>query len=118
MKVIKESIGNTTVLIQTIEEDLLVVGKSQGGRATQLTGITDNVKAAYSNTKSLIKSIAEDIGNELESIQGMARPKQVEMEFNIGISAQAGPVWILSSKGDYGLKVKMTWELVTDGKNK
>ena len=118
MKVIKENIGGVSVLIETIDEELLVVGEKQGVRATQQTGLSDDVKAAYTKAKSIIKNIAEDIGKELESIQEMARPKQVEMEFNIGISAQAGPVWILTSKGDYGLKVKMTWDLSVDAKNK
>ena len=97
-----------------MEDNLVIVGESRGGRATQLTGVQDDVKEAYNKAKLMIKSIAQDIGEELESISNRARPKQVEMEFNIGISAQVGPVWILSGKGEYGLKVKMIWELTSN----
>jgi hypothetical protein len=114
MKAIRETIGSTTMLIQTMDGDVEIVGETQGGRSTQLTGIEDQLEVAYTNVRSAIKDIAEDIGAELENIRASARPKQVEMEFNMGISAQAGPVWILSGKGEYGLKVKMTWELKAD----
>ena len=88
-----------------------IIGENRGGRATQPTGIGDDIQATYKKVKSMIKNVAEDIGDELASIQATARPKQVEMEFNVGISAQAGPVWVLSGTGEYGLKIKMTWEL-------
>ncbi len=114
MKVIRETIGNTTILIQAMDDDLEIVEETQGGRATTLTGIEEEVQTTYAKVKSAIKDIAEDIGAELRNIRAPARPKQVEMEFNVGISAQAGPIWILSGKGEYTLKVKMTWELEAD----
>lgn len=111
MKVIKETIDGTTIFIQIIDEDLEILEETKnGGRFTQVTGIEEEIHAIYAKTKSLIKNIAEDIGAEIKSLQASTRPKQVEMEFNVGISAQAGPIWILSGKGDYALKVKMTWE--------
>ena len=38
------------------------------------------------------------------------------MEFQIALSAQIGPVLILSGKGDYAIKVKMSWDLTNNGK--
>lgn len=110
MKAVKETIGNVTILIQMVDEDLEIVGESQSGYATRPTGIADEIKDAYAKAKLVIRNIAEDIGAELKSLHANARPKEVEMEFNMGLSAQAG-VWILSGTGDYALKVKMTWEL-------
>ena len=114
MQAIRETVGNATILIQTMDDDLRIIGETQDIRSTDLTGIEDQMKVAYTRVKSFIKEIAEDIGTELKDIRTSARPKQVEMEFNMGISAQAGPIWILSGKGEYGLKVKMVWELGID----
>lgn len=110
MRVIVEKIGNTTVLLETFEEDLELLNVSDEGRSTQLTGIEDRISTAYADVKTLIKTIAEDIGTEIKNASSDVRPQQIEMSFNIGISAQAGPVWILSGRGEYALKVKMIWD--------
>ena len=112
MKAVKETIGNTSILIQTMDEELEVIGTKEGGPDIVDTGIEDKLKEAYGKAKSVIKSIAEDIGDELNSLQINKRPKQMEIEFNIGLSAEAG-VWVLGAKNDYALKVKMTWESET-----
>ncbi len=110
MKVIRETIGTTTVLIQTMDDELEIIGEEQEGRATQPTGIEDKLKEAYAKTRSVIKDIAEDIGTELVALNAAARPKQLQMEFNVGISAEVGPVLVLSGKGEYGFKVNMIWD--------
>lgn len=111
MKVIEETIGSTPVLIQTMDDELEIVGGEQGGRATQLTGIEDKIKDAYVQTKSVIKEFAQDVGAELAEIRTTARPKEVQMEFNIGISAQYGAILVFGGKGETGMKVTMTWEV-------
>ena len=110
MKVIKETIGNTTIVIQTIDESLEVLGE-ENGRATQLTGVGDKIEGAYAKAKTAIKEIAADIGAELKAIEEMDKPKEVEVEFQIGLSAQVGPVLILGGKGESAMTVKMTWDL-------
>jgi hypothetical protein len=114
LKVIEENLGNTTIVIQTVDEPLEVF--EDGGRATHLTGIRSSIENGYTKIKSLIKEIATDIGDELHTIESSSRPKQVEMEFQIALSAQIGPVLILSGKGDCAMKVKMTWDLTSNGK--
>jgi hypothetical protein len=114
MKTVTDKIGDTMVLIQVMEEPVEIVGEAEQGRATELTGIDDRLKDAYSKVKTLITDIADDIGTELKTINSAARPKQIEMEMNIGISAQFGPVCLLSAKGDYAIKVKMIWELTSN----
>ncbi|RME40981.1 MAG: hypothetical protein D6796_16445 [Caldilineae bacterium] len=115
MKVLKETLGNTTLFIETLDDTLEIVGEKETGRATQLTGISHPVQAAYQGLKTTIHAIAEDIGSQLAAIRADARPKSVQMEFNLALSAQAGPIWLVSGRGDYGLKVTMTWELTSDG---
>jgi hypothetical protein len=109
MKAVKETIGNTSVLIQTMDEELEVIGAPQEGPDIVDTGIEEEIKEAYAKAKAVIKGIAEDIGTELNTLQAEARPKQMEIEFNLGLSAQAR-VWIVGAKTEYALKVKMTWE--------
>jgi hypothetical protein len=115
LKVIKDSLGDTEITIQPISESLEVLG--EGGRATQLTGLRDDVKNGYSKIKCLIREVATDIGSELHAVESLSRPKQVEVEFQIAMSAQIGPVVILGGKGDSTMKVKMIWDLSDNGKS-
>ena len=111
MKVIEEKIGNATILVQALDEELEIIGKKQEGRSTHVTGVNDKLQEAYKEIKVAIRSIAQDIGQELSEIKETTCPKQVEMEFNMGISLKAGPIWLLSGSGNYGLKIKMIWSL-------
>ena len=113
MKVLREKINNTTIFIEALDENIEMIGDSDQGRATQLTGIEDEVKEFYGKVKSIIRYIAEDIGAELENVNTPGHPKQMEMEFNLGLSAQLGPVW-LGGSGQSALKVKMVWEITGD----
>jgi len=115
-KLIEENVGNTFILIQTIDDDLEIIGEEKGGRATQLTGIEDRILNAYGQTRTAIKEFAQDIGAELAKIPPSARPKQIEIEFNIGVSANYGPIFVFGGSGEAGLKVTMTWELGKDEK--
>lgn len=109
MKAVKETIGNTSVLIQTMDESPEIVGGADEGPDIVDTGIEEELKEAYAKAKAVIKGIAEDIGRGLNTLQAEARPKQMEIEFNMGLSAEA-KAWIIGARTDYALKVKMTWE--------
>ena len=115
MKAIKETVGNATIVIQTMDEKVELIGE-ESGRATQLTSIKEQIKDAYSQVKSAIREIANDIGIELKAIDSAARPNEVEMEFQIGYSIEVGPVLVLGGKGEYAMVVRMTWDLSKDGK--
>jgi len=107
MRVIQDIIGDTTVLIQIIDEELEIVG--QPGRATQPTGLDEEVKKVYKSLKSTITGIAKDISTDMRRIGTEDRPEALEIEFNVGVSAEAGPVFLVG-KGNAGFKVKMTWD--------
>jgi hypothetical protein len=109
MKVVKEMIGNTSVLIQTMAEIPEIVEGADEGPDIVDTMIGEELKEAYAKAKAVIKGIAEDIGTGLNTLQAEARPKQMEIEFTLGLSAEA-KAWIIGAKTDYALKVKMTWE--------
>ena len=114
MQVIRETIGDTTVLIQTIDEELVIVG--QAGRAIRPTGLDDGVKEIYKKIKSTITGISKDISTDMRRIGVADRPESLEIEFNVGVSAEAGPVF-LTGAGETGLKIKMTWDFDKHGKD-
>lgn len=116
MKAIKDQVGNVVVLFQTIDDELDVVTTGKEPPIIE-TSITDKVVSIYSEIKSTITSIANDIGSELDKIAEKSKPHLVEMEFNIGVSSEgkAGIEQIIvlgiSAKGEYAFRVKMIWEL-------
>lgn len=114
MKVVQEKIGNSTVCIQVIDDSLEILGNLKEEPNIVDTGIEEDAKDVYKKAKNIIQSIAEDIGTKMDDIKEKARPKQTEIEFKMGFSAQAG-VWILGVKNDYTLKVKMVWQSETNG---
>lgn len=120
MKVIKDKIGDTSVLIQTIQEPVEVLPNTTQKEEPSIenTAITENkINEAYKSVKSVITEIATDLGEEFSSIKNPQRPSQVEMEFSIGISGEvkAGIEKIIvlgvSTKNDYAFRVKLTWDL-------
>jgi hypothetical protein len=112
VKISKENIGNITIAIQTLEGSFEILNEETAtGRATQLTGVGDKMENLYGKLKVMLREIATDLGSEFKNIQANSRPKSVEMEFQIGLSAEVGPVWLLGAKGNYAMKVKMTWDL-------
>jgi hypothetical protein len=115
MKVIRETIGDTAVLIQIVGDIPEIIGEVQEGPAIAETGIIDKAQSAYAVTKLVITDIARDVGAQLSQIVGALRPKQVEIEFSIGIAAkgEAGvePMLVVGGEGESAFKVKMMWEL-------
>lgn len=115
MQVVRTNIGETDIFIELLDDTLEVVGEEQYGRQTDTTSVSESLYQVYSTAKSVIRTIADDIGKEMNTIDPSSRPKQVEMEFNMSLSGGTN-VWILSGKANSGLKIKMTWELNQNGK--
>jgi hypothetical protein len=111
MKVIKEQIGTAEVFIQTLDEKLDIVGTTGTGRATTVTSLEADVRAAYSKIRSVVRDISADFGAELKNIGGHVAPQEVEMEFSLGLSAEGKIIWLVSGKGEFGFKVNITWNL-------
>jgi hypothetical protein len=109
MKAVQTKIGSAAVLIEMTDEPLEIYGQTQEGRKTQTTGVADQLKDSYDKAKTVIKEIAEDIGQQLTILSAGSRPKQVDVEFGLSLSASAG-VWVVTGKGECALKVKMSWE--------
>lgn len=114
MKVIQEKIGNAEVYIQTLDERIDIVGNSGTERATQATSLEDDIRAAYTKIRLVVRDIAADFGAELKTIGGQVNPKEVPMEFSLGLSAEGKIVWLVSGKGEFGFKVNITWDLSTN----
>ncbi|CAK8716679.1 hypothetical protein GCAAIG_06085 [Candidatus Electronema halotolerans] len=110
MKAIQETIGNTQVLIQAMDNEVEVLNSENDGPALVNTGIEDDIKDVYRKAKAAIKNIAEDLGQEFDSIRKTAHAQQMEVEFSMGFSAEAKAWVVFGAKADSGLKVKLTWQ--------
>lgn len=109
MKAVQTKIGSTDIAIEMTDEPLEIYGQSQEGRRTQTTGVADQLKDSYDKAKTVIKEIAEDIGQHLTTVRTGSRPKRVDIEFGLNLSGSTG-VWVVTGKGECTLKVKMAWE--------
>jgi hypothetical protein len=113
MQTVRASIGDAEVLIEAIDSDVEILGAPAGTRATQATGMADDLRRSYAQAKSVIREIADDIGNELHQLAASSRPSGLQIEFDLGFSAQVG-AWVITGKGDCSLKVAMTWNFADD----
>ena len=109
MEAIKDTVGDSEILIQTAKVEI------QGGDSDPFGTLTTSVKpeeieGAYARAKSLIKSIANDIGTEIiDELKGDTMPTKFEIEFNLGFSANAN-AWFLSAGSEYALSIRMIWQ--------
>ena len=77
-------------------------------RLTTPTGIRERAHAGVASLGTLLAHIAAEIGAEIAAVDPASRPSEVEAEVCLGMSAQAGPVW-LSAAGECTLRAKLTW---------
>lgn len=115
MKVIKNKVGNTEINIQLMDDNFELLAK-QGERTTTPTSVAEKLDSIYDDIQSTIKSIASEMGEKLRTINSKHKPKEVELEFQLGVSAEVGTVLVVSGKGEYTMTVRMTWDLSKDEK--
>ena len=114
MSYIKDKIGNTEVIIKTIDFE---EGSRQTGRQTVPTSLGDTImnvalKPAYNNMREFIKTVANDISSDAKSL-GVDKGKLgLELEFDFSFSLD-GKLVLLDGSGNLGMKVKMNW--IVDG---
>jgi|SRR5580704_11642607 hypothetical protein len=113
MQAVRTSIGGTEVLIESMDNEVEVLGGPPGERATQTTSLADDLRRSYAQAKAVIREIAADVGDEVHKVTAAARPAEVQLEFDLGFSAQLG-AWIIAGKGDCALRVTMTWKFSDD----
>jgi Trypsin-co-occurring domain 1 len=110
MKAIITEIGNTKVLVEAQQEIVELIGTDTDGRRTIPTGISADMSDAYRRAKDTLKQMATDFGNDFTQIASAVRPKSLEVEFNLALSAETG-MWIVTTKGECALKITLCWEL-------
>lgn len=77
-------------------------------RLTSPTGLRERAEHGVAALASLLSHVATEIGQGVAAIPQEHRPSSVEAEVCLGLSAQAGPIW-LSGKGEYTLKATFVW---------
>lgn len=78
-------------------------------RLTSPTGLRERARDGVSSLGGLLTHIAAAISAEIEAMDPARRPAEIEAEVCLGMSAQAGPVW-LSAGGECTLRAKLTWK--------
>lgn len=111
MQVIEHIINGYKVYIEVTGAEVEVIDSTQETRDTQLTGISETAQSVYASLREILTSVAEDVGADLSALNTNNRPEHVEIQFNLAVAAKAGPMWIISSSGEYSMKVSMSWKL-------
>jgi len=110
MKLIRQQLDDAEIYLAVLDEPAEAGPEATTGRRTHTTGLTERLTDLRETVQSTIRHIAESIGTELRKIEPSCRPESTEVEFNLALSAQLGPVWMLGASGNYGMKVKLLWK--------
>ncbi|MDR0493099.1 MAG: hypothetical protein LBH74_05625 [Nitrososphaerota archaeon] len=108
MKVVKTKVGNTEILIQTIEDERLGLNLDQtSGRRTEPTASKNIISSdAFEKAKNIIIEIAKEV--ELGIKEHRLNPSKFEIALSLSLSANA-KFWIIGGEASSILKVKMQW---------
>jgi hypothetical protein len=88
--------------------DLEVPFPAGDDRLTTPTGLRERAEHGITGLATMLSHVATEIGRGVAAIPEANRPSSIEAEVCLGLSAQAGPVW-LSGKGEYTLKATFIW---------
>ena len=87
---------------------LVEVGDRDG--LAQAARVTDVVESVATSFGAALASVRDAAATALRQFRAMdARPDEIQVEFGVRLSAQAGAV-IAKAGGDGHLKVKLTWQ--------
>lgn len=92
---------HSTVLIQTTEIDA-----PDAGGGDEYVGIDDQLDKRLRKAIDRVRPAADAV---FDSLRELNSPKQIELEFGIGISGSFD-AFIASSEANLSFKVKLTWE--------
>jgi hypothetical protein len=95
------------MIVEFPDGQQILFGGSGSGTGLSEVGMAEDIARA---TEAAFKSGIGAIGKLEESIGAMPkRPGKIEMEFGATLSADC-KLWIVSGKGNYAFKVKLSWE--------
>jgi hypothetical protein len=95
---------NTNVLIQTTEIDAPEPSTDTGG--DEFVGIEEELDLRLRQAIDRVRPAAAAV---FDSLRELNSPKQIALEFGIGISGSFG-AFIASTEANVSFKVKLTWE--------
>jgi hypothetical protein len=99
------------MIVEFPDGQQILFGGSGSGTGLSEVGMAEDIaRATEAAFKSGIGAIGKLVTTLEESIGAMPkRPGKIEMEFGATLSADC-KLWIVSGKGDYAFKVKLSWE--------
>ncbi len=115
--------GNGTFLrdagfgVQLVSIEEVVVSDPpavEGGRLTSPTGLRSSALKGVESLADLLARVASDVGRSVAAIEPQHRPRHVEAEIEVGLSATLGPVLLAVGSASTTLRAKLVWEIDPD----
>jgi hypothetical protein len=99
------------MIVQLPEGKQIVFGGTGACTGLAEVGVGEEIaKASGEAFKSAFNALGEVVKTLQESVGTMPkRPNKIEMEFGATLTADC-KLWIVPGKGDYAIKVKLSWE--------
>jgi hypothetical protein len=88
----------------------VLFGGTGTGTGLSEVGVAEDIaKATGAAFKSALGALGEVVKSLEESVRALPkRPDKIEMEFGATLTADC-KLWIVSGKGDYAIKIKLSW---------
>jgi hypothetical protein len=101
----------TRMIVQFPDGQQILFGGTGSGTGLSEVGMEEEIaKRTEAAFKSGIGAIGKLVTTLEDSVRAMPkRPDRIEMEFGATLSADC-KLWIVSGKGDYAFKVKLSWD--------
>ena len=107
----------TTLSITTIAATPIAVETTRGlpldpeqAADFEMIGARERLSASIGDLQALVKETATALVDSINSLEQALRPKSVEAEFSISLSAEAG-LWYLAKGATTGsIKVTLAWQ--------
>jgi Trypsin-co-occurring domain 1 len=99
------------MIVEFQDGQQILFGGTDSGTGLSEVGVEEEIaKRTEAAFRSGIGAIGKLMTTLEESVGAMPkRPDKIEMEFGATLSADC-KLWIVSGKGDYAIKVKLSWE--------
>lgn len=106
---IQLELGPETIYIQTtLDGEEVQIFDASGQPNVTRTGVHDQFEKVYEKAKTAILAMAMDLGRDIGKLPTENSPKQVDVEFSLGFSAQAN-AWVIGTKSESAFKIKFSW---------
>ena len=98
------------MIVELPDGQQVLFGGTGTGTGFSEVGVAEDIaKATGAAFKSALGALGEVVKSLEDSVSALPkRPDKIEMEFGATLTADC-KLWIVSGKGDYAIKIKLSW---------